>query len=105
MAHNFKMNIHCRIDKLFIRLTGDFDGNSAFELLNALSENLNNTKYILIDTKKLQEVYPFGREVFYHANMAFKIKADVVLPDDIPGSSFEMRQVRLQYSIGNIQLF
>jgi hypothetical protein len=37
--------------------------------------------------------------------MAFKIKAAVVLPDDIPGSSFEMRQVRLQYLIGNIQLF
>ena len=72
MAHNFKMNIHCRIDKLFIRLTGDFDGNSAFELLNALSENLNNTKYILIDTKKLQEVYPFGREVFYHNFLKMK---------------------------------
>ena len=34
---------------------------------------------------------------FYLANMPFKIKADVVLPDDIPGSSFAIRQVRLQF--------
>jgi hypothetical protein len=29
--------------------------------------------------------------------MPFEIKADVGLPDDIPGSSFEMRQMRLQF--------
>ncbi len=34
---------------------------------------------------------------FYLANMPFKINADVVLPDDIPGSSFAIRQVRLQF--------
>lgn len=34
---------------------------------------------------------------FYLANILFKIKADVLLPDDLPGSSFEMRQVRLQF--------
>jgi hypothetical protein len=34
---------------------------------------------------------------FYLADIRFKIKADVVLPDDIPGSTFEMRQVRLEF--------
>jgi hypothetical protein len=34
---------------------------------------------------------------FYLAKMPFEIKADVGLPDDIPGSSIEMRQVRLQF--------
>jgi hypothetical protein len=34
---------------------------------------------------------------FYLAKMPFEIKADVGLPDDIPGSSFEMRQMRLQF--------
>jgi hypothetical protein len=34
---------------------------------------------------------------FYLANMPFEIKADVVLPDDIPDSPVEMRQVRLQF--------
>jgi hypothetical protein len=34
---------------------------------------------------------------FHLANMPFEIKSDVGLPDDIPGSSIEMRQVRLQF--------
>ena len=67
MAHNFKMNIHRTNDKLYIRLMGDFDGSSAWELINAIKENLNNSKFIQIYTGKLKEVYPFGREVFkYH---------------------------------------
>jgi hypothetical protein len=34
---------------------------------------------------------------FYLANLTFKIIADVVLPDDSPSSTFEMRQVRLEF--------
>ena len=64
MAQNFRMNIHRRIDKLTIRLAGDFDGSSAWELINAIRENLNNLKFIQIDTGELKMIYPFGREVF-----------------------------------------
>ena len=66
MAQNFKISIHRTIDNLTIRLMGDFDGSSAFELLNALWENVNSSKFILIDTYNLKKVYPFGREVFYY---------------------------------------
>jgi len=72
MAHNFKISIHRTIDNLYIRLIGDFDGSSAFELLNALKENLNSAKFILIDTYNLKEVYPFGREVFYYNFLRIK---------------------------------
>ncbi len=72
MAQNFKISIHRTIDNLYIRLMGDFDGNSAFELLNALWENLNGVKFILIDTYNLKEVYPFGREVFYYNFLKIK---------------------------------
>jgi hypothetical protein len=34
---------------------------------------------------------------FYLADMSFKIKADVGLPDDIPDGPFEIRQVRVQF--------
>jgi hypothetical protein len=34
---------------------------------------------------------------FYLADMHFEIKADIALPEDIPGRSFEMRRVRLQF--------
>ena len=66
------MSIHRTIDNLYIRLMGDFDGSSAFELLNALWENLNSAKLILIDTYNLKEVYPFGREVFYYNFLKIK---------------------------------
>ncbi len=72
MAHNFKISIHRKVDNLTIRLMGDFDGTSAFELLNALRENLNNSKFILVDTNNLKEVYPFGREVFYYNFLRIK---------------------------------
>ncbi len=65
MAQNFKISINRTIDNLYLRLKGDFDGSSAFELFNTLKDNLNSTKCILIDTHKLKAVYPFGREVFY----------------------------------------
>jgi len=72
MANNFQMNLHRTIDNLYIRLIGDFDGSSAFELLNALKENLSNSKCILIDTNNLKKVYPFGREVFYYNFLEIK---------------------------------
>ncbi len=72
MAQNFKISTHRTIDNLYIRLVGDFDGSSAFELLNALWENLNGAKIILIDTYNLKEIYPFGREVFYYNFLKIK---------------------------------
>ena len=72
MAHNFRINIHRTIDNLYIGLRGDFDGNSAFELFNALKDNLNTSKCILVDTNKLKAVYPFGREVFYYNFLKIK---------------------------------
>jgi hypothetical protein len=64
MAHNFRINTYQTTDNLHINLLGDFDGSSAFELLNLLKDNLNGVKRILIDTNNLKKIYPFGREVF-----------------------------------------
>jgi len=64
VAQNFKICINRTTDNLTLRLKGDFDGSSAFELFNALKDNLNSAKCILIDTNKLKAVYPFGRDVF-----------------------------------------
>ena len=72
MAQNFKISTHRTIDNFYIRLMGDFDGSSAFELFNTLKANLNNSKCILVDTNKLKAVYPFGREVFYHNLLKIK---------------------------------
>jgi ABC-type transporter Mla MlaB component len=81
MAQNFKISIHRKIDNLSIRLMGDFDGNSAWELINAIRENLNNSKFIQIDTSNLKKVYPFGREV---------LKSNLLIVKD--------RRIRIQFS-------
>jgi hypothetical protein len=39
---------------------------------------------------------------FYLANMPFKMLSDLVLAEDIPNTSFKMRQVRLQFQSLNI---
>jgi hypothetical protein len=64
MAHNFKIFTHQTTDNLNINLLGDFDGSSAFELINLLKYNLNSAKRIFIDTNNLKKIYPFGQEVF-----------------------------------------
>jgi hypothetical protein len=51
-----------------MKLYGDFDENSALELLRALSETGNNAQQIFIDTDDLNCIHPFGRNVF-HKNM------------------------------------
>ena len=73
MAHNFKIIMHRTVDNLHINLRGDFDGSSAFELINTLRENLKSTKRVLIDTNNLKQIYPFGQEVFdYNLSLLLK---------------------------------
>jgi hypothetical protein len=45
-------------------LDGDFDGNSAHELINALIEHGTGFYQIFIDTNSLKTIYPFGIDVF-----------------------------------------
>ena len=64
MANNFKIAMQRNGGNLQLNLLGDFDGSSAFELYNALKENLSSARHVFINTEHLKEVYPFGRRVF-----------------------------------------
>ena len=50
---------------LHLKLIGDFDGSSALELINMLKENYSKSEKIVIDTRGLCSVHPFGRDVFW----------------------------------------
>ena len=63
MASNFQISTHEKRDSLHLKLYGDFDGSSAYELLNAL-EHCNRFHQIFIDTNELQTIHPFGKDVF-----------------------------------------
>ena len=44
--------------------TGDFDGSSAFELINTLKEHNRSSAKVYINTDGLASLYPFGMDVF-----------------------------------------
>jgi hypothetical protein len=65
MASNFKMSIHQDNGDLHLKLKGDFDGSSAFELINVLKAYHGKVKKIIINTHSLSSVHPFGLGVFH----------------------------------------
>ena len=64
MASNFKISSFKTSDSLHLELTGDFDGSSAYELINTLADNSKGLYEIFINTNELKIIYPFGIEVF-----------------------------------------
>ena len=72
MATNFHMFSYKTRDSLHLKLEGDFDGTSAYELLETLKKNGNGFYQIFIDTNDLKTIYPFGKEVFQKKLGIFK---------------------------------
>jgi anti-anti-sigma regulatory factor len=64
MAANFRIYRHRTRDSLHLKLDGDFDGNSAHELINTLIEHGKDSYEIFIDTNDLKTIHPFGKDVF-----------------------------------------
>ena len=64
IASNFRILFHETRDSLHLKLSGDFDGNSAHELFNALIEHGADFYQIFIDTNDLKTIHSFGRDVF-----------------------------------------
>ena len=64
MASNFKILINRNNDNLHFKLIGDFDGTSAFELINALKAHYGKVKKIVVNTNGLSSIHSFGLDVF-----------------------------------------
>lgn len=64
MAPNFQIYSYQTRDSLHLKLNGDFDGNSAHELINILNETSGSFWEVYIDTNGLKTIHPFGRSVF-----------------------------------------
>lgn len=62
MAPDFKIFIHRNSDNLHLKLTGDFDGASAWKLLNVLKKSAANVYKVIIHTNSLKNIHPFGRK-------------------------------------------
>ena len=70
MAKNRKIFVHRNSENIHMKLSGDFDGSLASELLNLLKENCNAASRIFIHTGCLRTVHSFGQAVF-HKNLNF----------------------------------
>ena len=64
MALNFQIYSFKTRDSLHLKLSGDFDGSSAYELIHTLTEHGKGFYEIFIDTNDLKSIHPYGREVF-----------------------------------------
>ena len=63
MASNFKIAIHGNDENLHLKLMGDFDASSAWDLLNGLKRHCHGISRVFIHTNCLDHVHAFGREV------------------------------------------
>jgi len=77
MALNFKINSRRNNGKLFLKITGDFDGSSAFELIDTLQAHNGKVEKIIIDTDGLCSIHPWGLNVFQKNFSIKKLSCDL----------------------------
>jgi hypothetical protein len=70
MAGNFKISFRQKKRRLYLKLSGDFDGSSAFELLHFLKENCSKYRKVFVRTTYLTNIHRFGRDVLLN-NLRF----------------------------------
>ena len=65
MASNFEIISHRNSDDIHLKLMGDFDASSAWQLFNLLKKDANGFHRIIIYTSCLNDIYPFGVHTFH----------------------------------------
>ncbi len=66
MAINFKIFHLKSSNSVHLNLDGDFDGSSAFELINAVKKYGDDVDQVFINTNGIRSVSPFGSNVLYN---------------------------------------
>lgn len=65
MARNFAISIHRNGESVHLKLIGDFDGSTAYDLLHALKKYGHGASRIFVHTCSLRSIHPFGLSVFH----------------------------------------
>ena len=66
MASNFGISVYRNNKILQLKLSGDFDGSSALQLLSLMRNCLNETDNIFINTDSVSRIETFGLKIFRH---------------------------------------
>ena len=78
MSANFKVRVKENNGDLHLNPRGDFDGSSAWELVNLLQEKYDGKGQIIIDTRNLLDICPFGCSTFQYRLRMSRIPADCI---------------------------
>ena len=65
MATNFAISVHRNGESVHLKLIGDFDGSSAYDLLHALKKCGHGASRIFVHTSPLRNIHSFGLSVFH----------------------------------------
>ena len=65
MASNFGIAIDKNSDGFGLKLAGDFDATSAYELIYAIKKLPEDTVKLSIYTNGLKTIHPFGLDIFH----------------------------------------
>lgn len=105
MAKNFRISTHRNYENLHLKLMGDFDGISAFELLNVLKGKSDRTSKVFIHTSGLRNIYPFGLNVFHNNLNVLKGKfAELVFTGENASRLAPEKAVLSDFTISTIPL-
>jgi ABC-type transporter Mla MlaB component len=66
MATNFEVSIHRNSNAFHLKLEGDFDRSSAYDLLHVLQTSCGKASKVFIHTSRLKQINPFGRSVLHN---------------------------------------
>jgi hypothetical protein len=78
MNTDFRISLKYSNGNLHIKPEGDFDGNSAWQLVNSMHANYSGHGRIYIDTNRLGEICPFGSQTFQCRLNKRRVPADCI---------------------------
>jgi len=64
MSSNFRIITQRNAESVHLKLRGEFDGSSAYELINILDNYSNDTRKIFIHTSGISSLHSFGINIF-----------------------------------------
>lgn len=67
MATNFDIAVHEVSDGYRLKLIGEFDATSAYELIYKIKKLADKPMRLYVHTSELKKIHPFGLEVFNKA--------------------------------------
>jgi len=79
MASNFKLFLHENKDSIHMKMCGDFDGTSAYELITAIQQYAHKSNQVFIHTEDLGNIYSFGKGVFHNNLRALKKQSNTLI--------------------------